>query len=68
MLANASIENATTLQGLPLGAAFDGFPAYLAAWSCPYGWIPASAGMTHVGWSAECGSCFEASPMEALAM
>jgi hypothetical protein len=35
MLANASIQNAATLQGLPLGAAFDGFPAYLAASSCP---------------------------------
>ena len=68
MLANASIQNATTLQGLPLGAAFDGFPAYLAASSCRYGTIPASAGMTHVAWSVECGSCFEAPPMEALAM
>jgi hypothetical protein len=31
MLANAGIQNAATLQGLPLDAAFDGFPVYLAA-------------------------------------
>ena len=49
MLANASIQVATTLQGLPLCAAFDGFPAHVAASSCPQGWIPAFAGMTRVG-------------------
>ena len=49
MLANASIQNATTLEGLPLCAAFEGFPTYVAASSCPHGWIPAFAGMTNVG-------------------
>ena len=37
-IANASIQNTTTLQGL-LCAAFDGFPAYAVASSCPHGWI-----------------------------
>ena len=45
MLANASIQNTATLQGL-LYAAFGGFPAYVVASSCPTGWIPAFAGMT----------------------
>jgi hypothetical protein len=49
MLANASIQNATTLQGFPQCAAFDGFPAYLAASWRPHGWIPAFAGMTDAG-------------------
>ena len=40
MLANASIQNTTTLQGL-LCAAFSGFPAL------SHGWIPALRGMTH---------------------
>jgi hypothetical protein len=41
MLANASIQNTTTLQGL-LCAAFNGFPAL------SHGWIPPLfAGMTH---------------------
>jgi hypothetical protein len=31
MLANASIQAATTPQGAPLCAAFDGFPAHVAA-------------------------------------
>ena len=48
MLANASIQNATTLQGL-LCAAFGGFPAHFVAWSCPNGRIQAFAGMTRVG-------------------
>src|SRR5271169_204839 len=48
MLANASIQNTTTLQGL-LYAAFGGFPAHVVASSCPHGWIPAFAGMTHAG-------------------
>jgi hypothetical protein len=34
MLANASIQNITALQGL-LCAAFGGFPAYAAVSSCP---------------------------------
>ena len=46
MLANASIQKTTTLQGLPLCAVFDGFLTYAAAQSCPHGWMPAFAGMT----------------------
>jgi hypothetical protein len=46
MLANASIQNTTTPQGLPLGAAFDDFATCVAASSCPHGWIPGFAGMT----------------------
>jgi hypothetical protein len=52
MLANASIQNATTLQGL-LCAAFGGFPAHFVAWSCPNGRIQAFAGMTRVGLERE---------------
>src|SRR6202044_435101 len=48
MLANASIQNATTLQDLPLGSALDDFPVCAAASSCRHGWIPAFAGMTFV--------------------
>ena len=49
MLANASIQNTTTLEGLPLCVAVDDIPAYVAASSCPHGWIPAFAGMTRGG-------------------
>ena len=49
MLANASIQNTTTPQVLPLCAAFDDFPAYVGASSCPHGWIRAFARMTRVG-------------------
>ena len=49
MLANAGIQNTTTLQGLPLCAVFDELRAYVSASSCPHGWIPAFAGMTRVG-------------------
>ncbi len=49
MLANASIQNATTLEGLPLCAVFDELWAYVSALSRPHGWIPAFAGMTRVG-------------------
>jgi hypothetical protein len=48
MLANASIQNTTTLQGL-LCAAFGGFPAHVVSLVVSHGWIPAFAGMTHVG-------------------
>ena len=48
MLANASIQNTTTLQGLLLCAAFNGLRAYVGPSSCPHGWIPAFAGMTGV--------------------
>jgi hypothetical protein len=47
MLANASIENTTTLQGL-LCAAFGAFPAYVV-FVVSHGWIAAFAGMTHAG-------------------
>ena len=40
MLADASIQNTTALQGLPLGAAFDDFATCVAASLCPDGWIP----------------------------
>ena len=49
MLANASIQAAATLQGLPLCAAFDDLLAHVGASSCPHGWIPALAGMILVG-------------------
>jgi hypothetical protein len=42
VLANASIQAATTLQGLPLCAALDGSPSQAADSSCPRGWIPLS--------------------------
>src|SRR5277367_4280533 len=47
MLANASIQNVTTLQSLPPR---DGFLAQLAGSSCPHGWITAFAAMafTHL--------------------
>jgi hypothetical protein len=48
MLANASIQNTTTLQGL-LCAAFGGFPAHVVSLVVSHGWIPAFAGMTHAG-------------------
>jgi hypothetical protein len=53
MLANASIQDTTTLRGLSLCAALDEFPAHVAASSCPHGWIPAFAGMTRVGLEGE---------------
>ena len=46
MLANASIQNTTTLQGL-LCAAFVGFPAYAAVSQSPTAGSPLFAGMTH---------------------
>jgi hypothetical protein len=49
MLANARIEAAKTLQGLPPCAVFDESRAYVSASSRPQGWIPAFAGMTSVG-------------------
>ena len=48
MLANARIQNTTTLQVLP-HCAFDDSRAYVSASSCPHGWIPALAGMTRGG-------------------
>jgi hypothetical protein len=45
---------------LPLCAEYDGFLAYVAASSCPHGWIPAFAGMTHVGVVVEMQQLFRA--------
>ena len=54
MLANASIQLATTLQGLPLAPLSTAFwlrpPRRFVA---PRGWFPGFAGMTRVGWSVE---------------
>jgi len=40
-VAKASIQNTTARQDVPACAAFDDWPAYAAASSCPDGWIPA---------------------------
>ena len=44
--ANATTQNTTSLQGLPLCAAFDGLRRPFVV---SHGWIPAFAGMTQVG-------------------
>jgi hypothetical protein len=49
MLANASIQEITTLQGFPLCAAFDDLRVYVGVSSCPHDWSPAFAGMSRVG-------------------
>jgi hypothetical protein len=45
VLANASIQAATTLQGLPLCAAFDGSPAHVALRRVPKAGSPISRGV-----------------------
>jgi hypothetical protein len=67
MFANASIQNTTTLQGLPLGAGFDDFATCVAASSFPHGWIPGLAVRSRgddACWlgASRCSSCFAASP------
>jgi hypothetical protein len=49
MLANASIQNTTTPQVLPLCAALDDFPAYVELRRVPTAGSPLFAGMTRVG-------------------
>jgi hypothetical protein len=44
--ANATTQNTTSLQGLPLCAAFDGLRRPFVV---SHGWIPAFAGMTQAG-------------------
>jgi hypothetical protein len=55
MLTNASIQLATTLQGLPLAPISKASCLRLSPrrFVAPHGWIPAFAGMTRVGWSVE---------------
>jgi len=47
-IANTCMQGATTRPGLWLCDAFNDLRAHVGDSSCPYGWIPAFAGMTGV--------------------